>query len=53
MVRDFGSIWAVVGTNGPNVLIASPPTMPTFCRTMMETGDPNFEVERLDTQRDP
>lgn len=53
MVRNFGSIWTVVGTNGPNVLIVSPPTMPTFCRTMMESGDPNFEVERPDTPREP
>jgi hypothetical protein len=53
LIRDYGSVWTVVGTNGPNVLIASPPTMPTFWRILMESGDPNFfDVERLETSRD-
>ena len=37
------AIWTVVNTNGPNVLVASPPTEPTYWRILMETGDPNFE----------
>lgn len=49
LVRDYGAIWTVVNTNGPNVLVASPPTEPTYWRILMETGDPNFEVERLET----
>lgn len=48
LVRDYGSVWTVVGTNGPNVLIASPSTAPTYWRILMEVGDPNFEVERID-----
>ena len=50
LVRDYGPIWRVVNTNGPNVVVASPPIEPTCWRILMETGDPNFEVERLDTQ---
>jgi hypothetical protein len=47
-VRDHGSIWTVVGTNGPNVLIVSPPTMPTYLRVVRAVGDVNFEVEGAD-----
>ena len=53
LVRDYGSVWTVVGTNGPNVVIASPPTEPTYWRILMLTGDPNFKVERLDKPRYP
>ena len=49
LVRDYGPIWRVVNTNGPNVVVASPATEPTYWRILMETGDPNFKVERLDT----
>jgi hypothetical protein len=49
LIATYGSIWTVIGTNGPNVLIASPPTAPTAYRILLETGDPNFEVERLET----
>ena len=48
LVRDYGPIWRVVNTNGPNVVVASPAREPTYWRILMETGDPNFEVERLD-----
>ena len=51
LIATYGSIWTVIGTNGPNVLIASPPTAPTAYRILLETGDPNFEVERLETLR--
>ena len=47
-VRNHGSVWTVVGTNGPNVLIVSPPTMPTYVRTVRAVGDANFEVEGAD-----
>ena len=48
LVRDYGPIWRVINTNGPNVVVASPAREPTYWRILMETGDPNFEVERLD-----
>jgi hypothetical protein len=44
-IRTHGSVWTVIGTNGPNVLIVSPPTMPTYVRTVAAVGDSNFEVE--------
>ena len=44
VVRLYGSHWDVVGENGPNVLIVSPPTMPTLFRTVGKRGDVNFEV---------
>lgn len=53
LVRDYGPVWTVVGTNGPNVLVASPPTEPTYWRILMEVGDPNFEVERVETFTNP
>ena len=43
-IRDHGSVWTVIGTKGPNVLIVSPPTMPTYVRVIRAVGDPNFEV---------
>jgi hypothetical protein len=48
LVRDYGAVWTVVNTNGPNVVVASPVQEPTYWRILMEVGDPNFEVERLD-----
>ena len=47
-VRDHGSVWTVVGTNGPNVLIVSPPTMPTYVRVVRAARDANFEVDGAD-----
>ena len=44
VVRLYGPRWDVVGENGPNVLIVSPPTMPTLFRTVGKWGDVNFEV---------
>ena len=43
-VRNLGSLWAVVGEDGPNVLLVSPPTMPTLIRAVRKVGDSNFEV---------
>jgi hypothetical protein len=47
-IRTHGSVWTVIGTNGPNVLIVSPPTMPTYVRAVRAVGDANFEVEGAD-----
>lgn len=47
-IRDYGSVWTVIGTNGPNVLIVSPPTTPTYVRVIRAVGDPNFEFEAPD-----
>jgi hypothetical protein len=47
-IRDHGSVWTVIGTNGPNVLIVSPPTMPTYVRVIRAVGDSNFEVKGAD-----
>ena len=44
VVRLYGSHWDVVGESGPNVLIVSPPTMPTLFRTVGKFGDVNFDV---------
>jgi hypothetical protein len=44
VVRLYGPRWDVVGENGPNVLIVSPPTMPTLFRTVGRFGDVNFDV---------
>ena len=47
-IRDHGSVWTVIDTNGSNVLIISPPTMPTYVRVVRAVGDANFEVEGAD-----
>jgi hypothetical protein len=44
VVRLYGSHWDVVGQSGPNVLIVSPPRMPTLFRTVGKWGDVNFDV---------
>jgi hypothetical protein len=44
VVRLYGSQWDVVGQSGPNVLIVSPPTMPTLFRTVGKRGDVNFDA---------
>jgi hypothetical protein len=47
-VQNLGSLWTVVGEEGPNVLLVSPPTMPTLIRAVRKVGDSNFEVVRPD-----
>lgn len=44
VVRLYGPRWDVLGESGPNVLIVSPPTMPTLFRTVGKWGDVNFDV---------
>ena len=44
LVRQFGSTWDVVGESGPNVVIVSPPTSPTYIRAVRMIGDSNFHV---------
>jgi hypothetical protein len=42
LVRDFGPIWRVVNTNGPNVVVASPATEPTYWRIPDGDGRPQL-----------
>lgn len=45
LVRKFGSTWDLVREDGPNVLIVSPPTNPTYIRAVRRIGDSNFHVQ--------
>jgi hypothetical protein len=44
LVRQFGSSWDIIGEDGPNVVIVSPPTSPTYIRAVRRIGDSNFHV---------